>query len=211
MRPERINLQSPIGWGVVCLLFTGGALVALAILIVGTNSSGPGRIAGLIGFVFTAPVALIAWATLIVGVDHLRIDVPGGMFEHVSGKKVRAVPLEELGSLTITPYKRLPGRRSSTWHKLEATGLPGLILCETISLAPVANLKGRLELAVAASAVRRVLAGHVNETEAFRAAPELEAQLAAAVSDDGLRRAALGSLSRDLDPEIRARASSLAA
>lgn len=211
MRPERINLQSPIAWVLVALITTGGVVLSLAVIWYGTASSGPGRVAGVIGFLFLGPISLLAWLTLFTGLDRLVVDVPAGVIEHVRSRKVTSVALEELGPLTITAHRRLPGSRSATWHKLEAAGLPNTIILETISKVPVEKLKARLERAIAASAVRRILATYSTaDGDVFRAAPELHDQLAAAVPDEGALRDALVALARDEDPDIRSRATQLA-
>lgn len=203
MKPERINLQSPAAYVIAFIIGACGVLGSLAWLVVGEDAAG----FGLIGLVVCGLVAFVAWKNLRHGLEFLLIDVPAGTFTHVAGKQPTTIPLDQLGPLTITKYKRLKTRRAAIWHKLEAAGLRG-VLSETIDPKPTEAFKAKLERAIAASAARKVLATHSGGS-GYRAAPELRSQLASAVPDATRLREALELLANDADPAVQAGAKEL--
>lgn len=213
MKPERINLQSPVAYIVTLIIGTLGSLGSIGWLVVGTSASGPGRLPGAIGLGVFGLAAFIAYKHLSHGLEYLEIDVPAGTFTHCAGKQPTTVPLAELGPLTITKYNSDPQLRARVrqlvwWHKLEAAGLPRVILSDTIDPKPTEAMKAKFERAIAASAVRRILTTHAGG-DAYRAAPEVRSQLAAAVPDAARLREALDLLAADTDPAIQARAKEL--
>lgn len=201
----RINLESrlfvPVLFGLSMLATLGGA-----ILVVWQASAGQSLAAGMIPLVIGAPLAFLTWQSLKGGADHLRIDLARGTIDHVSGDQVTSSPLDALGPLTITTYRRNSSRHNPEWHRLEAAGLPKIILKEWLDPVPVARLRDQLERAIAQSAVRRVLASAPIEDGAFRAAPDLVAQLGSSVRDPARLRDALRALARDRDRAISRRA-----
>jgi hypothetical protein len=204
VRPQRVILQSPLGWLVAALVFTAADAFSILAII---EQTGRLRIIAIFATFIAGPAALVAWMTLFTGLGRLHIDVAAGTIEYRKGRTRKRIRLDELGALTITKRKPVTTDRGAK-HVLEAAGFPDLDLFAMAERKPVVEMQERLERAVTRSAVRRVLASYTDEPNtAFRSAPALQSQLESAVPDAGLRAKALAKLARDdIDPEIRARA-----
>lgn len=132
----------------MCLISTPIAIGGLYVIAAG-GTQGSGIAGGVIALLFGGVLGFLSWVAVLVGPDHLLLDPAAGTLDIRRGRTGRSIPLDQLGTFTITTHKRLQKSRAATWHKLEASGLPSVILLETISPKPVEDLKARLESAVA--------------------------------------------------------------
>lgn len=166
-----------------------------------------------------ASVSLIVagWFARLAGTSstYFRVDVAAGVVEYVGGAKPMSCALDELGAFEIEEVRR---PRTTThgvnplWYQLTIAGFPGRLFADDVYPTNVTRLKTHLEERFRElrdlAAVRRVLAETPSGAD-YRGV-SLDDALAVAVEDPGRRRIALAALTRDLDPEIRARASGIA-
>ena len=138
----------------------------------------------------------------------LGVDVPAGQLRLASGK---VVPLAEVGDITIFE-KRGPyvanQRYQTAWHQLKASGIPDVVLYESTFDTDTKRRRDALEGAITQSALRPILERPV-EGAAFRASPEIDADVLRVAGTPERARSALAALVRDHDATIRDRAAAL--
>lgn len=137
----------------------------------------------------------------------LRVDIPAGMFHFPEGK---VVPLAELGDLTIKTEPYRSGRNVHTNYQLRTKGFARALFSSLYEGETRLRLD-RLELAVLQSALRRVLEAPRVDGDAFRAGPDLAAEVERVAGESPHRARALALLARDHDATIRTRAAQLVA
>lgn len=137
----------------------------------------------------------------------LRVDIPAGMCHFPEGK---VVPLAELGELTIITRPHGTGLHRHTLHQLRTKSFERALFTSFYESETKLRLD-RLQLAVLQSALRRVLEAPRVDDDAFRAGPDLAAELERVAGDSPYRMRALALLARDHDATIRSRAAALTA
>jgi hypothetical protein len=185
------------------------ATILGAIFVVWQISVGQSFAAGMIALAFGVPVGFLSWNALKVGPRRLRVDVAGGTIDHIVDEQATSCALDQLGPLEIITYRRNSTRNNPEWHKLQAAGLPDVVLLQSLNRKVVEQLRDRLDRLIAQSAVRRVLAVASTGDSAFRGDPDLVSSLKQAVHDPARLRTALVAVSRDPDRDIGRKASGM--
>lgn len=138
----------------------------------------------------------------------LGVDIPAGQLRLASGK---IVPLAEVGEVTVE-VKRGPyvtnQRYRTEWFQLKASGIPKVVLYESTFDTDTNRRRDALECAITQAALRPILERPV-EGGAFRASPEIDAEVSRVAGTPARLRAALTGLARDHDATIRDRAAKL--
>lgn len=206
----RIDLASRLVAPIMLLIFLG--VVAFGVVAVTWGIQGMDAfIPGLFALVFGSLLSFAALLSVISGVPHMLVDVPAGVVHHVYDAQRTSVPLAELGPLAVHVRRGdyRPGQ-TPVYYRLEAAGLPKIVLVEYTSRSPAEKLRDRLDTLIAASAARRVLAAtDAVDDAAYREPPDIALQLSNAIPDDAVRDRALAALGRDYDAAIRDKARAL--
>jgi hypothetical protein len=138
----------------------------------------------------------------------LAVDIPAGQLRLASGK---VVPLAEVGDVTVEvergPY--ISSQRYRTeWFHLKASNIPNVVLYKSTFDTDVNRRRDALEGAITQAALRPILERPV-EGAAFRASPEIDAEVLRVAGTPARLRTALTELARDHDATIRDRAAKL--
>jgi len=140
----------------------------------------------------------------------LRVDIPAGQLQLANGK---IIPLAEVGEISIVaqrgPYQ-MNRRHQSISYQLKAAGIPNVVLYESPWDSDTKLRRDALDTAIVQSALRPILERPV-EGAAFRAAPEIDAEVLRVAQTLQRARLALVELARDHDAAIRERAAKLLA
>ncbi|MDB4957901.1 MAG: hypothetical protein JWO36_5470 [Myxococcales bacterium] len=218
MRPGVIKLSTDRAWYVPALFFVVGTTAAIigAIILVGElrgSPHGPVIAGAVIADVVGGLIGYLGAAAWLNGGVYVLIDVPAGTLHHVAWRRPTACMLGQLGPLEIrerTEKTRTAGNRyTRIVYELRAPGIANKILFESQRREAVEHRRAEIELYVAQSALRRVLAAPAIEGGALRDAPELVSSAKRAAGDRLVD--AIVALERDIDPQVAQRARELRA